>query len=37
MEIQYAADRLEESERVALVSREMREIEKRGLGAFAGD
>ena len=37
MEIQYAADRLAESERVALVSREMREIEKRGLGAFAGD
>ena len=35
MEIQYAADDLEEPERVALVTREMRQIEDGGLGALA--
>ena len=36
MELQYAADPLAEPERVALVTREMRELEGHGLDAFAG-
>ena len=37
MDMQYAADNLAESERVARVIREMREIEDRGFAALAGD
>ena len=37
MGLQYAADPLPEPERVAHVTRQMREIEGRGLASFAGD
>jgi len=37
MAMQYAADHLAEPERVALVTRQMQEVESLGLGALAGD
>ena len=37
MDMQYAADCLAEPERVAVVTRQMREIEDCGLAALAGD